>query len=93
LKQIIRRVTFFTVFVLQIPLKALIGPIIDERFRKFKNLNQGTQQAILKSLYRNENSPNPYPSLLTDFVISLNSKRMEYCFIFSLVLAKQIEKS
>lgn len=61
MKKIIRRVIVFSVFVLQILLKPLIGPIIDERFRKFKNLNQGTQQAILKSLYRNENSPNSYP--------------------------------
>ncbi len=43
------------------PLKVLIGPIIDERFRKFKNLNHSAQQAILKNLYRNENLPNSYP--------------------------------
>jgi hypothetical protein len=92
MKKTARRVTVFLVSVLQILLKVLIGPIIDERFRKFKNLNQGTQQAILKSLEMKTHLT-PTPSLLTDLVISLNSKRTEYCFIFSPVLVKQIEKS
>ena len=61
MKKFIRRAIDFLLSIVQILFKLLIGPIIDERFRKFKNLNQGTQQAILKYLYRNESAPNSYP--------------------------------
>ena len=53
--------TRFLVSMVRIPLKIIIGPILDERFRKFKNTNQGTIQAVLKSLYRSEVGTSNFP--------------------------------
>ena len=61
MNKVIMSVAVFLVSIIQKSLKPVVGPILDERFRKFKNVNSGVSQSILKSLYRNETRLNCIP--------------------------------
>jgi len=47
--------------IIRAPFRVIFGPILDERIRKYKNLDQGAMQSILKMLYRNQDGQGHSP--------------------------------